>query len=92
MRKHYSIKKNVALRLSVYRLFPRHFVFFFGIRILPFYFKKKKKESSSRPTLRLRLDPLFWESILGNAFLLECIFENTLSRMYFAEKVCLVKY
>jgi hypothetical protein len=35
--------------------------------------------------LRLRLDPLFWECILENAFLLKCILENTFSRMHFAE-------
>ena len=38
-----------------------------------------------RCRVRLRLDLLFWECILGNAFLLECIFENTFSRIYFAE-------
>ena len=31
------------------------------------------------------MDPLFWECILENAFLLEYIIENTLSRMHFAE-------
>ena len=38
-------------------------------------------------SLRLCLDPLFWEYILENAFPLECILENSFSRMYFAEIV-----
>jgi hypothetical protein len=33
----------------------------------------------------LCLDSLFWEYILQNTFLLECILENTFSRMHFAE-------
>ncbi len=33
----------------------------------------------------LRLDPLFWEYIPENSFLLECILENALSRMHFTE-------
>jgi hypothetical protein len=36
-------------------------------------------------TLSLCLDPLFWECILENAFLLEYILENTFFRMYFVE-------
>jgi hypothetical protein len=35
--------------------------------------------------LRLHLDPLFWECILKNAFLLECILENAFFRMHFVE-------
>ena len=35
--------------------------------------------------LSLCLDPLFWECILKNAFMLECILENIFSRMYFVE-------
>jgi hypothetical protein len=35
--------------------------------------------------ISLCLDPLFWECILENTFLLECIFENVFSRMHFAE-------
>jgi hypothetical protein len=35
--------------------------------------------------LRLRLDPLFWECIIENAFVLECILENAFSRMHFTE-------
>jgi hypothetical protein len=34
---------------------------------------------------RLRLDPLFWECILENAFLLKWILENTFCRMHFVE-------
>ena len=35
--------------------------------------------------LRLHLDPLFWECILENAFLLECILKNAFFRMPFTE-------
>ena len=35
--------------------------------------------------LSLCLDPLFWDCILENAFLIECIFENAFSIMYFVE-------
>jgi hypothetical protein len=35
--------------------------------------------------LSLCLDPLFWECILKNVFLLECILENVFSRIHFAK-------
>jgi hypothetical protein len=48
----------------------------------PFYFKCFILVLKS---FSLCLDPLFWECILENAFLLECILENAFSRMHIAE-------
>jgi hypothetical protein len=47
--------------------------------------KKKKKSHINYLFLSLCLDPLFWECILENAFLLECILENVFSRIHFAK-------
>ena len=42
-------------------------------------------EQTTLVKLSLCLDPLFWECIPKNAFLLECILENEFSRMHFVE-------
>jgi hypothetical protein len=39
----------------------------------------------SKRSLSLCLDPLFWECILNNVLLLECILEIAFSRMHFVE-------
>jgi hypothetical protein len=43
------------------------------------------RKNTKRTEIRLCLDPLFWECILENAFLLECILENAFFIMHFTE-------